>query len=173
VRENGGQYTHAAIWTVWAYTLMGQGDRAGMLFRMLNPVYHSDSEQKALTYKVEPYVIAADIYGALPHIGRGGWTWYTGSSGWYYRLGIEAILGLRLTQGFLKVDPCIPANWPYFKLSYRHGRTTYNIIVNNPSKINRGIGRVELNGNILPDRLVPLIDDGAIHTVQVVMEDGG
>ena len=173
VRENGGQYTHAAIWTVWAYTLMGQGDRAGMLFRMLNPVYHSDSEQKALTYKVEPYVIAADIYGAPPHTGRGGWTWYTGSSGWYYRLGIEAILGLRLTQGFLKVDPCIPANWPYFKLSYRHGRTTYNIIVNNPSKINRGIGRVELNGNILPDRLVPLIDDGAIHTVQVVMGSGG
>jgi cyclic beta-1,2-glucan synthetase len=173
IRENGGQYTHAAIWTVWAYTLMGQADRAEMLFRMLNPVYHSDSEQKALTYKVEPYVIAADIYGAPPHTGRGGWTWYTGSSGWFYRLGIEAILGLRLRPGYLEVDPCIPANWPDFKLSYRHGRTTYNIIVNNPSKINRGVSRVELDGNLLLGRLVPLIDDGAIHTVQVVMEDGG
>src|SRR5690606_7479444 len=93
IRENGGQYTHAALWTIWAFAEMGQGDKAEALFRLINPVLRADTNEKAARYKVEPYVISADVYGISPHEGRGGWTWYTGSSGWMYRLGIEGILG--------------------------------------------------------------------------------
>ncbi|MBE3037647.1 MAG: hypothetical protein IMZ62_02375, partial [Chloroflexi bacterium] len=169
VRENGGQYTHAAIWTAWAFAALGQGERAGDLFRLLNPISHADTPEKAARYKVEPYVIAADIYSVPPHTGSGGWTWYTGSSGWMYRLGLEAILGLTRLGDTLKIDPCIPGNWPGFQLTYRFGRTPYLVRVENPEGVNRGIRQIVLNGIPLPDNRIPLTDDGRQHEVRVLM----
>ncbi|MBE3119022.1 MAG: hypothetical protein IMZ50_09740, partial [Candidatus Atribacteria bacterium] len=169
VRENGGQYTHAAIWTAWAFAALGQGERAGELFRLLNPISHANTPEKAARYKVEPYVIAADIYSQSPHTGTGGWTWYTGSSGWMYRLGLEAILGLTRLGDTLKIDPCIPGNWPGFQLTYRFGRTPYLVRVENPEGVNRGIRQIVLNGIPLPDNRIPLTDDGRQHEVRVLM----
>ena len=169
VRENGGQYTHAAIWTAWAYAKLGQGDRAGELFRLLNPINHSDTPEKAARYKVEPYVIAADIYGVPPHTGKGGWTWYTGSSGWMYRLGIEAILGITRAGGTLNVNPCIPRDWTGFKVDYRFGGTHYKISVENPQGRNQGVRQIFLDGNLLQDGSIPLADDGQPHEVRIVM----
>lgn len=171
VRENGGQYTHAAIWTVWALARLGQGGRAERLFGLLNPLHHSSTEKKALLYKVEPYVIAADVYSNPNYTGRGGWTWYTGSSGWFYRLGLEAILGVSLSNGELRIDPCIPRHWKGYKLTYRHGQTLYNLIIKNPNGASRGVKTVELDGQMLANNLIPLVDDGVTHTVQVVMKD--
>ncbi len=169
VRENGGQYTHASTWTVWAFAKLGQGDRAEALFRLLNPIYHSDTLEKAAHYKVEPYVIAADVYGVPPHTGSGGWTWYTGSSGWMYRLGIEAILGISKRGNILKMDPCIPKAWPGFKVAYRFGKTCYQISIENTQSVNRGVDQVLLDGKIMRDGLIPLVDDGMEHVVHIVM----
>jgi cellobiose phosphorylase len=169
VRENGGQYTHAAIWAAWAFANLGQGDRAMEMFRMLNPINHADSLEKTMRYKVEPYVIAADIYSVSPYIGRGGWTWYTGSSGWMYRLGLEAILGISRAGNSLGINPCIPRDWPGFKVDYRFGKGHYKITVENPHNLNRGIREILLDGNPLQDSRIPLVDDGQAHEVRVVM----
>ncbi len=172
VRENGGQYTHASTWTVWAFAKLGQGGRAEALFRLLNPVYHADTPDKTARYKVEPYVIAADVYGAPPHTGQGGWTWYTGSSGWMYRLGIEAILGISKQGNILKIDPCIPKIWPGFKVTYCFGVACYQVSVENPESVNRGVVQVLLDGKVMADNLIPLVDDGRQHDVNVVMGAG-
>ena len=169
VRENGGQYTHAAIWTAWAFAILGQGDRAEALFRLLNPIYHADTPQKVQRYMVEPYGIAADIYSQPPQTGTGGWTWYTGSSGWMYRLGLEAILGITRVGKALNINPCIPGNWPGFKVNYRFGTTHYNISVENPEGINRGIHQALLDGNSITGSLIPLVEDGQLHAVRIVM----
>ncbi|MDP1545527.1 MAG: glucoamylase family protein [Anaerolineales bacterium] len=169
VRENGGQYTHAAIWTAWAFAKLGQGDRAVELFRMLNPISHADTPEKTARYKVEPYVIAADIYGASPHTGRGGWTWYTGSSAWMYRLGIEAILGITRVGNALKINPCIPHDWTGFKVDYRFGNTHYKINVENPHNVNVGIREIVLDGVSLSAGIIPLADDALPHEARVVM----
>jgi cyclic beta-1,2-glucan synthetase len=169
IRENGGQYTHGALWTVWAYSELGQGDRAEALFRLLNPIYHSDHPEKMERYKVEPYVIAADVYGVAPHTGRGGWTWYTGSSGWAYRLGMEAILGLNLDGAALRIDPCIPKSWPGYQLVYRFGQTKYHIRVDNPGRVNRGVAQILLDGETLVDGRIELLDDGGQHEILVRM----
>jgi cellobiose phosphorylase len=169
VRENGGQYTHAAIWAVWAFAALGQGERAGALFRLLNPISHADTPEKAARYKVEPYVIAADIYSQFPHAGTGGWTWYTGSAGWMYRLGLEAILGISRVGKALNINPCIPRHWPGFKVDYRFGTTHYKISVKNPHNVNLGIRQILLDGNSLPGSLIPLVEDGQPHEVWVVM----
>ena len=169
VRENGGQYTHAAIWAAWAFAALGQGERAAELFHMLNPINHADTPGKATRYQVEPYVIAADIYSQPPHSGSGGWTWYTGSAGWMYRLGIEAILGIIRLRNTLIIGPCIPTNWPGFKVDYRFGGTHYKINVENPDGVNRGVRQILLNGIPLPDNRIPLTDDGRQHEVRVVM----
>ena len=129
IRENGGQYTHAATWTTWAFVELGQADTAEALFRLLNPIYHADSADKVARYQVEPYVIAADVYGMDPHTGRGGWTWYTGSAAWMYRLGLEGILGLRREGANLALTPRLPSHWQGFTATYRYGRTCYNIQV--------------------------------------------
>ncbi|GIV79302.1 MAG: cyclic beta 1-2 glucan synthetase [Litorilinea sp.] len=173
VRENGGQYTHAATWTVWAYVAQGDGDRAGRLYRLLNPVYHSDRPEKAAHYRVEPYVVAADVYGEPPHTGRGGWTWYTGSGGWMYRLGLEGILGVQRRGDLLRIDPCIPRDWPGFQLRYRVGRTCYHIQVENPDGVNRGVASVLVDGEPAADGAIPLVDDGQEHHVQVRMGTPG
>ena len=125
IRENGGQYTHAALWAVWAFAKLGQGDRAGALFRLLNPIYHADTPEKMRDYRVEPYIVAADIYSVPPHVGRGGWTWYTGSASWMYRLGVEGILGVHRVGNALQIDPCIPKDWSRYALTYREGKTLY------------------------------------------------
>jgi cyclic beta-1,2-glucan synthetase len=168
VRENGGQYTHAALWTVLAFALRGDGDRAEELFRLLNPVNHARTPDQVRRYRVEPYVVAADVYSQRPHTGRGGWTWYTGSAGWMYRVGIEAILGLRLARGALRVDPCIPRRWKGFEATLRLSGTEYQVVVENPHGVNRGVTLVELDGVARDDGRIPL-GGGGIHAVRVVM----
>lgn len=167
IRENGGQYTHAALWTVWAYAQLGQGDRAEELFRLLNPISHSDALAKAAQYRVEPYVIAADVYSRPPYVGRGGWSWYTGSAGWMYRLGIEGILGLHRQGQRLLLDPCIPSTWSGFQIAYRNGRTTYLLQVENPEHVNRGLQETTLDGHLVADDGIPLTDDAQVHYVNV------
>jgi len=171
IRENGGQYTHAALWAVWAFAELGQGDRAEALFRLLNPIYHSDTPKKVERYRVEPYVVAADVYGVPPHTGRGGWTWYTGSASWMYRLGVEAILGLRRTGKTLQVNPCIPKHWQRYKMTYRYGSASYHIHVENPDGVNRGVKQATLDGVSLPENKIPLVNDGQNHEIHVLMGD--
>jgi cyclic beta-1,2-glucan synthetase len=169
VRENGGQYTHAATWAAWACAYLGRGSDAHRLFQMLNPINHADTQAKAQQYRVEPYVVAADIYGMPPHCGRGGWTWYTGSAGWLYRLGLEAILGVCRQGPALRLAPCIPETWLGFRVVYQIGQTTYRIDVSNPERLNQGVKQVFLDGRPLPDGLIPLVDDGLEHRAQVLM----
>jgi cellobiose phosphorylase len=167
IRENGGQYTHAATWVVLATALQGNGDRAVELWSLINPITHATTAEAVKHYKVEPYVVCADVYGAPPHTGRGGWTWYTGSASWLYRVGVEAILGFQLRGTNLRVAPCIPKSWPGFEMIYRHRSATYRIQVDNASGAGRGVEAVELDGEQLPDDTVPLSDDSKTHTVLV------
>jgi cyclic beta-1,2-glucan synthetase len=139
------------------------------LFHLLNPINHADTPESVRRYKVEPYVIAADIYSVSPHIGRGGWTWYTGSAAWMYRLGIDAILGITRTGDSLTINPCIPRQWPGFKADYRFGSTHYKIRVENPNGVNQGIQQVFLDGKLLPDHSIILMDDAVQHDVQVIL----
>jgi cyclic beta-1,2-glucan synthetase len=170
VRENGGQYTHGVLWTVWAFAQLGQGDRAERLFRLLNPIYHGADAEHVRRYRVEPYAVPADVSGVAPHAGRGGWTWYTGSAGWMYRLGLETILGLRREGETLRITPCIPKNWPGYEIRYQYGDTSYRISVRNPRGVNQGVKRVVLDGEVLPGANVPLRRDGGDHQVQVEMD---
>jgi cyclic beta-1,2-glucan synthetase len=173
IRENGGQYTHGALWSVIAFAMLGDGDKAGELFSMMNPIRHASTPEAVQSYKVEPYVAAADVYSMPPYIGRGGWTWYTGSAGWMYRAGLEWILGFRLRGTTLLLDPCIPRTWPSFEIQFRYHSARYDIRVENPDGVSRGIASMELDGMRLPgsQALVPLADDGAIHRVRVVLGD--
>ncbi len=175
LRENGGQYTHGALWAVIAYAMLGDGDRAGALFSLLNPINHALTPSAYRRYKVEPYVVAADVYSCPPHTGRGGWTWYTGSASWMYRTGIEWILGFRVEGNTLVLDPCIPKAWPGFEVLFRHGSSTYEITVENPSRTGHGIDSVNLDGVDLPTALIsrraeiPLAADGATHHIRVLL----
>ncbi|MBO0801221.1 MAG: phosphorylase, partial [Blastocatellia bacterium] len=169
VRENGGQYTHAAIWTVLAFALLGDGDRAFELFRMINPVCLTRKEEEVMRYQIEPYVIAADVYAAAPYVGRGGWSWYTGSGGWMYRVAIEAILGFKLRVSRFTIDPCIPSSWRQYEIVYTHQQARYRIIVENPEGVSRGVARVELDGAALEDKWVPLSGEEGEHQVRVVL----
>jgi cyclic beta-1,2-glucan synthetase len=169
VRENGGQYTHAALWTVIAFAMLGDGDLAGELFGLLNPINHSSTRAGLHKYKVEPYVAMADIYAVPPHTGRGGWTWYTGSAGWMYRAAVEYILGFKLEGDRLRIEPCIPRGWREFEINYRRGSTTYRIKVEHPHSLCRGVASLELDGGVQPGDEVALIDDGRTHEVRVLM----
>jgi len=171
IRENGGQYTHAAAWSVIAFATLGHGDKAADLFSLINPIGHSSSRASVHRYKVEPYVTAADVYSEPPHVGRGGWTWYTGSAGWMYRAGIESILGFRLQGAFLLLTPCIPKHWPRFEIVFQYASTRYEIVVENPHGVSRGITHAEFDGEALPrnQARVPLAEDGATHRVRVVL----
>jgi cellobiose phosphorylase len=166
VRENGGQYTHAAVWTAMAFAALGDRTRAWELFEMINPVNHASSEAAVAVYKVEPYVVAADVYAVAPHIGRGGWTWYTGSAGWMYRLIVESLLGLRVDADKLRLAPCLPADWETFKLHYRYRETFYHIVVIQmhvaDNKISVTVDGVEQQGDV-----IPLVDDRRDHAVEV------
>jgi cyclic beta-1,2-glucan synthetase len=164
VRENGAQYTHAALWAVLATALQGDGDRAFELFQMLNPITHSDTAKAVDIYKVEPYVVAADVYTAKGHLGRGGWTWYTGSASWMYRTALEAILGFRQRGEELFIEPCIPARWKEFTVEYRFRSSTYAITVQNPDGLQRGTAELMLDGRSV-EKAITLTDDGKHHRV--------
>ena len=169
VRENGGQYTHAATWSVMAFAALGEGDKAAELFSVLNPINHSRTPADAYRYKVEPYVACADIYSTAPHVGRGGWTWYTGSAGWLQRAGVESILGLRFLGAFLSVDPCIPKNWDRYEATVKYRTARYSICVENPGGVSHGVAFAEADGVEITERplLVALLDDGGRHKVNV------
>jgi cellobiose phosphorylase len=169
VRENGGQYTHGALWAVLATALLGEGDRAAELFGWLNPINHALSREDLERYKVEPYVIAADVYASPQHPGRGGWTWYTGSAGWMYRIALETIAGFRLRGDHFTLDPVIPRAWPSFTVRYRSGATRYTITVENPRGVSRGVELVQVDGSQAVGTAVPLVDDGQDHEVRVIM----
>jgi cellobiose phosphorylase len=169
IRENGGQYTHAALWATWAFADLGQGDRAEALYRILNPIYRGNTLEKIERYRVEPYVVAADVYSVPPHNGRGGWTWYTGSAGWMYRLGLEAILGLRRVGKALQMNPCIPRKWSGYEITYRKDGTSYRILVDNPEGVNCGIKEMTMDGKILTDGEIPLVEDGEDHIIHIRM----
>jgi len=174
IRENGGQYTHGAIWSVIAFAMLGDGDTAAGLFSLINPINHAKTPQAALLYAVEPYAVAADVYAIAPHAGRGGWTWYTGSAGWMYRAGLEWILGFRVQGAELVMDPCIPKTWPGFEIVFRHGTATYQIRVENPQGATRGIAHATLDGMAM-DGAQPrftLDDDGNTHCVRIVLGNG-
>jgi cyclic beta-1,2-glucan synthetase len=171
VRENGGQYTHAAIWSVIAFALQGDADKAHELYSMLNPINHTGTHADALRYRVEPYVVAADVYSEPPHVGRGGWTWYTGSAAWLYRAGLEWLLGLRLRGTSLLLDPCVPSAWQGFEITFRYRSTRYEIAVASSGGSNRHVTSLQLDGQALSPQpaLVPLVDDGATHRVRAVL----
>ncbi len=179
IRENGGQYTHGATWSIFAWALLGDGNRAGELFDMLNPIRHSDSAGAIACYQVEPYVACADVYSVAPYVGRGGWTWYTGSAGWLYRAGLEAILGFQLHGDHLLLNPCIPKSWPGYSIVYRHcGKdetvTRYEITVENPGHVHSGVILAEFDGvtqtkNSVEKTGVLLVDDGHTHRIRVVL----
>ncbi len=169
VRENGGQYTHAALWTVVALARLGLGDDAMELFHMLNPINHTRTPEDVERYRVEPYAVAADVYAHPMHVGRGGWTWYTGSAGWMYLAAVESLLGVRREGATFRIDPCIPAMWPGYVVDWRFGRTRFHISVTNPQHRCRGIRSVTLDGIAADPREIPLQDDGEAHDVLVVL----
>jgi cyclic beta-1,2-glucan synthetase len=165
VRENGGQYTHAAIWAAMAFAGLGDNQRAWELFNMISPVNHTKTSEGTSIYKVEPYVVAADVYAVSPHVGRGGWTWYTGSAGWMYRLILESLLGLRREGDRLRFEPCLPENWETFKVHYRYHETVYHISVFQSAK--NDVSSVIVDGVEQPDTSISLIDDHQEHFVEV------
>ena len=173
IRENGGQYTHGAVWAVMGFAALGQGDKAAELFSMLNPINHTATRAGVLRYKVEPYVSAADVYSVPPHAGRGGWTWYTGSAGWLYRAGVESILGLRVQADSLVIDPCIPTAWPEFSMTLRYRGAVYEIAVHNPGNVSRGVIAVEFDGVAQAvsggKARVKLCQDRGVHAILVTL----
>ena len=169
VRENGGQYTHAAIWAVMAFAALGDNARAWELLRMINPLHHGESPEGTATYKVEPYVVAADVYAVAPHVGRGGWTWYTGSAGWMYRLITESLLGLRLSSGRLHFAPCLPAEWEGFALHYRYFETAYHITVRQSAGAGSDM-TVSVDGVMQTDAAITLVDDRREHHVEINLQ---
>jgi cyclic beta-1,2-glucan synthetase len=169
VRENGGQYTHAALWVVMAMARLGSGDEAVELFHMLNPVNHTRTPADADRYKAEPYVVAGDVSAHPAHAGRGGWSWYTGSAGWMYRAGLESILGFERRGASFIIDPCIPASWPEYRIVWRLGATRYDIAVRNPEGRCRGVREAELDGKRVDSRAIPIVDDGGTHRVVVTL----
>jgi cellobiose phosphorylase len=168
VRENGGQYTHAAVWAALAYVAMRDCEGAWEIATMINPVNHAGTSQSSVVYMTEPYVLAADVYALAPHTGRGGWTWYTGSAGWMYRLLVESLLGLRIEGDTLRIAPCLPSDWTTYNLQYRFGETVYHITVT--QAIDGGVGQqMNVDGVDARDRLVQLVDDRRDHRVAVTI----
>jgi cellobiose phosphorylase len=170
VRENGGQYTHAAVWATMAYAALGDSARAWWLMDLVNPLHHARSRSEVAVYKVEPYVVAADVYSVAPHTGRGGWTWYTGSAGWMYRAIVESLLGLRLRAEengmMLEIVPCVPAHWSGYRLEYRLRSTVYAVEVALGESAAKA-PTIELDGIVATGRRVALVDDGGTHRIEV------
>lgn len=171
VRENGGQYTHAAAWAIIAFAKMGDGDKAWELFELINPINHTNNLREYSRYKLEPYVMAADVYTTYPNIGRGGWSWYTGSAGWMYRAGLEHILGFQKNGDIIIMDPCIPCKWREYTIKYKYLDTLYDIKVKNPYGINKGIKRISNDGIISSTNHIKLVNDGETHEIEVLMDE--
>jgi cyclic beta-1,2-glucan synthetase len=171
VRENGGQYTHAATWLGWAYAALGEGERAERIFRLMNPILRARTTEEATRYRVEPYVLAGDVYGSPPWTARGGWTWYTGAAGWAFRLGVEAILGLRKEQGQLRIAPCIPATWPGFEAWITCEAQVVHVVVDNPDAVSAGIAEATLDGAAFDSDRIPL-DPNGVGTREVYLRLG-
>lgn len=169
IRENGGQYTHAALWTVLALARLGFGDEAMELMHMINPINHTRTARDTERYRVEPYVVAGDVYAHPMHLGRGGWTWYTGSAGWMYRVALEGLLGLNRRGSSMAIEPCIPAAWPQYTIHWRFGASTYVITVQNPDHRCTGVSAATLDGERVDASAIPLVDDGIRHTIVVVL----
>jgi cellobiose phosphorylase len=172
VRENGGQYTHGAIWTAMAFAALDDNARAWELTQMINPINHARTPESVATYKVEPYVVAADVYALAPHTGRGGWTWYTGSAGWMYRLVVESLLGVKLEQGRLRLTPCMPPGWNGFSLRYRYRETSYDIAVRQTETEEDdrgGAASLTVDGVVQDDDFILLVDDRQQHRVEVLV----
>ncbi|MCX7884594.1 MAG: carbohydrate-binding protein [Caloramator sp.] len=169
VRENGGQYTHASTWVIYAYTKLKEGDTAHYLYSLINPINHTRTQLECNKYKVEPYVMAADVYAVKPHTGRGGWTWYTGSSSWMYKVGLEKILGFNKKGDILFIDPCIPSDWKEFSIKYKYKNTVYNIKVQNPYSLNSGVQQIIIDDRIMKDNRIQLIDDRTPHDIKIIM----
>lgn len=171
IRENGGQYTHGMTWSILAFAAEGEGDKAATLFSILNPINHASTRADVLRYKVEPYVMAADVYAEPAHVGRGGWTWYTGAAGWMYQAGVESILGFRLRGTTLLIDPCVPRTWPGYEIEFRYHSARYQISVENPQGVSRGVMQADLDGRVLegPGAIIPLADDGVTHRVKILL----
>ena len=169
IRENGGQYTHAATWSVMAFAALGQGDKAAELFSLLNPINHSRTPADAYRYKVEPYVVCADIYSTAPHVGRGGWTWYTGSAGWLQRAGVESLLGLQTPRSVPVCRSLHPKAWDKSEAMVKYRTARYAIFVENPNGVSRGVAFAEIDGveNSARPLLMALLDDGGWHHVNV------
>jgi cyclic beta-1,2-glucan synthetase len=169
VRENGGQYTHAAAWIVMALARLGSGDEVAELFHLLNPINHTRTAADVERYKAEPYVMAGDVYARAPHAGRGGWSWYTGSAAWLYRAGIESLLGLARRGDTFSMNPCIPSSWPAYDITWRFGAACYDIRVSNPDRQCRGVRDATLDGAAVDPSAIPLVDDGRTHEVRIVL----
>jgi cyclic beta-1,2-glucan synthetase len=169
IRENGGQYTHAALWTVIALARLGLGDQAMELFHMLNPINHMRTPEDVERYRTEPYAVAADLYAHPMHLGRGGWSWYTGSAGWMYQAAIEGLLGVQRRGDAFSVNPCIPARWPGYSLEWKMGGTRYRLTVTNPHRQGSGIDSAALDGVPVDPLAIPLADDGGVHEVTIVL----
>ena len=169
VRENGGQYTHAALWFAMAWARQGDGERAARMLRKLNPIEHTRDAEAVWRYGLEPYVVAADVYGLPESVGRGGWSWYTGSSAWMYRAWVEEVLGLKVRGDRMQLSPVIPGWWEGFSLSYRHGEAIYEIQVENPEGRERGVSWVEMDGQRIPNGVIPLHRDLVKHRILVRM----
>jgi cellobiose phosphorylase len=173
VRENGGQYTHAAVWAAMAFAALGDAKRAWELFTMLNPVNHAKSLDATAVYKAEPYVLAGDVYALAPHTGRGGWSWYTGSAGWMYQFILESLLGLRVEADQLHFSPCVPADWTSFEVRYRYRGTVYHITVL-PTPGADGEPALTVDGVDVPGPAITLVDDRRQHVVEVrILETRG
>ena len=172
VRENGGQYTHSSCWVIIAESILGFGDKALEYYRMINPIEHSRTKEASNKYKVEPYVIPADIYGAGNLAGRGGWTWYTGSASWYYMAGIEYILGFKIENNTIKINPCIPKDWKEYEIKYRYKNAIYNIKVKNPEGKNTGVSKIIINGNEIEngkENGIKLDERANVYNIEVIM----
>ena len=167
VRENGAQYTHAALWTVQATALLGDGERAFALFQMINPLTRTTTPGGVDRYRVEPYVVPADVYAAEGHVGRGGWTWYTGSASWMYRVGLETILGFTREGEGLTIHPRVPPSWPEYTIEYRYGTSVYGVRVLDPARAQPGAQAITLDDQTLAGEVIPLVDDGQRHSVTV------
>ena len=170
VRENGGQYTHSSCWVIIAESILGFGDKALEYYRMINPIEHSRTKEASNKYKVEPYVIPADIYGAGNLAGRGGWTWYTGSASWYYMAGIEYILGFKIKNNTIKINPCIPKDWKEYEIKYRYENAIYNIKIKNPDGKNKGVTKIFVNGKeIEKENGIKLEKNANVYNIEVIM----
>jgi cellobiose phosphorylase len=172
VRENGGQYTHGAIWTAMAFAMMGENQRAWELFSLLNPVHHGGSPEQIATYKVEPYVVAADVYAVAPHTGRGGWSWYTGSAGWMYRLLVETLLGVNLEGDQLRLEPRLPESWKSYKIHYRYRQTVYHITISRLADASLETSLLTLDGREMSGTILPLVDDRHEHHAELKVSAG-